>query len=116
MKRNITKQLCMCVAVYELLTALRALELALPEEEIPKHVRSMLYQFKVFKNVNYFMSLRRRQLDKARRQGCCGFVIVLCNVRRHRPVVWWYVCPLRCLEVQSSTVGRVLPRPCQLVL
>jgi len=30
MKRNITKQLC--VAVYELLTALLALELALPEE------------------------------------------------------------------------------------
>jgi len=40
MKRNITKQLFVCVAVYELQTALLALELALPEEEIPKHVRS----------------------------------------------------------------------------
>jgi len=28
-----------CVAVYKLLTALLALELALPEEEIMKHVR-----------------------------------------------------------------------------
>ena len=65
MKRNITKQLCMCVAVYELLTALLALELALPEEEIPKHLPVTQYQFKVFKDVNYFMSLRRRHLDKA---------------------------------------------------
>jgi len=63
MKRNITKQLC--VAVYELLTAFLALELALPEEEIPKHVRSTQYYFEVFKNVNCFISLRRRHLDKA---------------------------------------------------
>jgi len=56
MKRHITKQLCVCVAVYELLTALLALELALPEEEIPKDVRSTQCQFKVFKNVNCFMS------------------------------------------------------------
>jgi len=34
----ITKQLCVCVAVYELLTALLTLELPLPEEEVPKHV------------------------------------------------------------------------------
>jgi len=54
-----------CVAVYELLTALLALELALSEEEIAKHVRSMQYQFKVFKNVNCFMSLRRCHLDRA---------------------------------------------------
>jgi len=39
-KRNITKQLCVCVAVFELLTALLAFELALSEEEIQKHVRS----------------------------------------------------------------------------
>ena len=45
MKWNITKQLCVCVAVCELLTALLALELALPEEEILKHVRSTQYQF-----------------------------------------------------------------------
>jgi len=38
MKRNITKQLCVCVAVYEFLTALLALELVLAEEEILKHV------------------------------------------------------------------------------
>ena len=37
------------------------MELALPEEEIPKHVPSMQYQVKVFKNVNCFMSLRRRR-------------------------------------------------------
>jgi len=30
MKQNMTKQLCMCVAVYEFLTALLALELAWP--------------------------------------------------------------------------------------
>jgi len=65
MKRNITKQLFVCVAVYELQTALLALELALPEEEIPKHVRSTHYQFKVFKNMKCFMSLRRHHFDKA---------------------------------------------------
>jgi len=65
MKQNITKQFCVCVAVYELLTALFALELALPEKEIQKHVRSTQYQVKVFKNVNCFMSLHRRHLDKA---------------------------------------------------
>jgi len=53
------------MAVYEPLTALFALELPLPEEEIPKHVRSTQYQFKVFKKVNCFMSLRRHHLDKA---------------------------------------------------
>jgi len=42
MKQNITKQLCMCVAMHELLMALLALELALPEEEIPKYVHSVL--------------------------------------------------------------------------
>ena len=41
------------------------LELALPEEEIPKQVGSTQYQFKVFKDVNCFMSLRRCHLDKA---------------------------------------------------
>jgi len=61
MKRNITKQIYVCVSVYELLTALLALELALPEEEIPKHVRATQYQFKVFKHVNSFMSLHRRK-------------------------------------------------------
>jgi len=64
MKRSVTKQLCVCVAVYELLTALLALELALPEEEIPKHVLSAQYQFEVFKNVNCFMSFRKRYFDK----------------------------------------------------
>jgi len=48
--------------VYEILTAS---EPALPEEEIQKHVRSVQYQFRVFKNVVCFMSLRRRYLDKA---------------------------------------------------
>jgi len=38
MKQNITKQLCVCVAVYELLTALLALELALAKEEILQHL------------------------------------------------------------------------------
>jgi len=79
MKRNITKQLCVFVAVYELLTAFLALELALPQEEIPKHVRSTPYPFKLFKNVNCFMSMRRRHLDKA---GMLFCTTVLCNVRR----------------------------------
>ena len=48
--------------VYEVPTAL---ESALPEEEIQKHVRLMQYQFRVFKNMDSFMSLRRRYLDKA---------------------------------------------------
>jgi len=52
----------MCAAVYEILTAL---EPALPEEEIQKHVRSTQHQFRVFKNVDCFMSLCRRYLDKA---------------------------------------------------
>ena len=51
--------------MYELLTALLALELSLPEEEITKHVRLTQYHFKVFKNVNCFMPLCRRHLDKA---------------------------------------------------
>jgi len=38
------------MTVYEILTAL---ELALPEEEIQKHVRSTQYQFRVFKNVDF---------------------------------------------------------------
>jgi len=50
------------VAVYEILTAL---EPALREEDISKHVRSTQYQFRVFKNVDCFLSLRRRYLDKA---------------------------------------------------
>jgi len=79
MKQNITKQLCVCVAVYELLTALLALELALPEEEILKHVRLMQYQFKVFKNVNCFMSLHRHHLDKA---GTLLFCSSTMQVRR----------------------------------
>jgi len=47
------------------MTVLLALELLLPEEEILKYMRSMQYQFKVFKNVNCFVSLHRRHLDKA---------------------------------------------------
>ena len=52
------------MAVYELLAALLALELVLPEEEILKHVRLTQYQFRVFKHMDSFMSLRRRYLDK----------------------------------------------------
>jgi len=50
------------MAVYEILTALQP---ALPEAEIQKHVRSTQYQFRVFKNMDCFMSLRRCYLDKA---------------------------------------------------
>jgi len=35
------------------------------EEEIQKHMRLTQYQFRVFKNVDCFMSLRRCYLDKA---------------------------------------------------
>ena len=52
----------MYVAVYEILTAL---EPPLLEDEIQKHVHSTQYQFQVFKNVDCFMSLRKRYLDKA---------------------------------------------------
>jgi len=48
MKQNIMKQLSMCVAVYELLTVLFALELALPRE-ILKHMHSMQYQFNTYR-------------------------------------------------------------------
>jgi len=48
--------------MYEILTALVP---ALPEEEVQKHVRSTQYQFRVFKHVVCFMSLRWRNLDKA---------------------------------------------------
>jgi len=41
------------MAVYELLTALLALELALLEYENPKHMRSTQCQFRVFKNVDF---------------------------------------------------------------
>ena len=52
------------MAVYKIPTAL---EPALSEEEIQKHVRSMQYQFRMFKNVACFMSLRMCHLDKAGR-------------------------------------------------
>jgi len=51
-----------CVAVYEILTTL---EPPLPDQEIQKQVRSTIYYFRVFKNVDCFMSLRRCYLDKA---------------------------------------------------
>jgi len=51
-----------CLAVYEILTAL---EPALPEEEIQKYVHWTQLQFRVFKNVDCFMSLHRRYWDKA---------------------------------------------------
>jgi len=38
---------------------------ALPEKEIQKQVHWTQYQFRVFKKVDCFMSLRRRYLDKA---------------------------------------------------
>jgi len=53
---------CVCVAVYEILTAPKP---ALPEEIIPKHMRSTQYLFEVFKDVECFLLLRRRHLDKA---------------------------------------------------
>jgi len=45
--------------VYELLTALLVLELALSEKENPKYVGSLQYQFRVFKNVDCFISVHR---------------------------------------------------------
>ena len=68
----------MCMAVHEILTAL---EPALPEEEIQKHVRSAQHQFRVFKNVNCFMSLRRCYLDEAVTLLFRN-TVVLCNVTR----------------------------------
>jgi len=63
---------CVCVAVHEILTAL---ELALREEEIQEHVRSTQYQFRVFKNVDCFMSLRKCYLDKAVTLLFCDSII-----------------------------------------
>ena len=54
----------MC-AMHKLVTTLVALELALPEEVIPKHVCLTQYQLKVFKNVDCFMPLHMHNLDKA---------------------------------------------------
>ena len=65
MKQNITKELYVCVAVYKLLTALLALELSPSELEILKHMWSMQYQFRGFKNMDCFISLHRHCLDKA---------------------------------------------------
>jgi len=53
------------MTVYEILTALLPLELVLTEEEIPKHMHSTQYQFRVFKIMNCFMSLRRCYINKA---------------------------------------------------
>ena len=85
---------CVCVAVDEILTTL---ELALPEEEIQKHVHSTQYGCQVLKNVDCFMSLHRCYLDKAGtfffrnstmqrykgNVGCCLFQ----NSRIRRPAV-----------------------------
>jgi len=60
--RNITKQLCVFVAVYELLTALLAFEL-LPEMEI-LCIRHNIH-LNCLKSVNCLMSLSRYHLDKA---------------------------------------------------
>ena len=67
----------MCVAVYEILTAL---EPALPEEEIQKRVFDAISISNVKKR-GLFMSLRRRHLDKAGRLLFHN-TVVLCNVRR----------------------------------
>ena len=71
-KRYITKQLlrvrgsvCDSDSITALEPALTASEPALPGEKIQKQVRSTQYQFRVFKNVDCFMSLRRCYLDKA---------------------------------------------------
>jgi len=53
----------MCVAMYELLTALLALELALPEEEIKNTYVRRNINCEVFKSVNCFMSLRKCHLN-----------------------------------------------------
>jgi len=89
------------MAVYEILTAL---EPALPEDEIPKHVRSTQYQFRAFKNVDCFMSLRRCYLDKAvtllfrnstmqhckGNVGCCLFQNTrIRDLRWQRVIFYW---------------------------
>jgi len=47
MKQNITKQLCVCMAVYEFLTILFALELALPSRRFLKWMRSASDYYKI---------------------------------------------------------------------
>ena len=67
-------QNCVCVAVYEIPTSL---ESALSEKKIQKHVRSTQYQFRVFKNVDCFMSLRRCYFHKA-------VMLLFCNSTMQR--------------------------------
>jgi len=74
-KQNITKQLCMFLAVYKLLTALLALELALAEYKISKYVHLMQYQFRLFKNIHCFMSFCKHCLDKAMMLLFCNSLI-----------------------------------------
>jgi len=74
--------------MYEFLTALLALELALPEEDIPKHVLRHNINLECSKtSIVLFKSLRMRYLDKAatllfrnstatlERKCCCLFQI-----------------------------------------
>jgi len=79
-----------CVAVYEILTAL---DTALPEEEIQKHVRSTQYQFNVLKNVDCFMSLCRHCLDKAG-------TLLFCNSTVQR-----YKGNVGCCLLQNTRIG-----------
>jgi len=62
MKQNITKQLLRVRGSVWDSDSIRA---GIAEEEIQKHVRSTQYQFRVFKNVDCFMSPRTCYSDKA---------------------------------------------------
>ena len=64
---SLSKFLATCLCVGGSIRAsdsFACMELALPEEEIPKHVRSTQYQFREFRNLGCFMSLRKGYLNK----------------------------------------------------
>jgi len=60
----IAKQLCVCLAVYMLLTALLALELALIVYEIIKHVHLTQYQFRLFTKRRLYQVIVEALFDK----------------------------------------------------
>jgi len=64
MKQNITKQL---PRVHGSVWDSDSIRAGTARGGIQKHVRSMQYQFQMFKNVDCFISLLRRHLDKAGR-------------------------------------------------
>ena len=78
MKRNITKQLLRVRGSVRDSDSVACIRAGTARAGNSETVRSTQCQFRVFKNMNCFMSLRRRHLDKVE---TLLFVIVLCYPR-----------------------------------